>query len=533
MSKVRCEVMHRALLVPEVLYAIFVLVPGDDSSPLTAACPKVTLAALARTCKVFTEEALNILWAELSDLSPLVRCLPEDSWTCTHGDDGECYSFMKLLKEQHWATIRGYTRRVRALTCAPHTPCLDRASVVALCCPLVTLPLFPNLQRLRWHDRGKQIFPFIHHFVGPKLTHLDFDCDVPTWGVGELSVLVSLPRLCPDLKTVALPRGSWPELCSAVSDTLCGWALLKTVHCDYLNESALRHLGRVQSLEELSLMLGPQISAHSVEKLHNNFAELVSEYLVDAGGTRRELHAEVARVIEETQSVSCNPNHLHEIHVVPYDVIDFPESLGVLTLADFSPLKRFAHLTVVRIDIGYPICLSGEDFLDLTSAWPLLQCLFLNELAGWRTTPTITPMCLVKLARKCRFLHTLGVAVDTIGFDSIPSDRPSLGYTNGAPFILNVLDSPIEDSSITPPAALSSDLYPSLQSIDSWASHLEDNPGASHYTDLWLKLAKASAAEHNGHPSDVASVVSGFSIGNTPDTLQNKVIVAQIIAGAE
>ncbi|KAF8447203.1 hypothetical protein L210DRAFT_3390514 [Boletus edulis BED1] len=37
---------------------------------------KTDLPALARTCKAFRDPALDILWAELYSLAPLIRCLP-------------------------------------------------------------------------------------------------------------------------------------------------------------------------------------------------------------------------------------------------------------------------------------------------------------------------------------------------------------------------------------------------------------------------------------------------------------------------
>jgi hypothetical protein len=45
----------------------------------------VHLVALARTCKTFKEPALDMIWADLDDLTPLIRCLPETSWVELEG----------------------------------------------------------------------------------------------------------------------------------------------------------------------------------------------------------------------------------------------------------------------------------------------------------------------------------------------------------------------------------------------------------------------------------------------------------------
>ncbi|KAF8557610.1 hypothetical protein OG21DRAFT_1406867 [Imleria badia] len=60
--------MHHALEIQEILLNIFGHChPGDLPSP-------------ARTCRTFKEPALDVLWEELDDLSPLVRCLPDASY---------------------------------------------------------------------------------------------------------------------------------------------------------------------------------------------------------------------------------------------------------------------------------------------------------------------------------------------------------------------------------------------------------------------------------------------------------------------
>ena len=70
--------MHRAFYVEEILVDIFAhcyAVP-----PNVWPKGRKVLSALARTCKTFKEPALDILWSELSNLGPLVRCLPEASY---------------------------------------------------------------------------------------------------------------------------------------------------------------------------------------------------------------------------------------------------------------------------------------------------------------------------------------------------------------------------------------------------------------------------------------------------------------------
>ena len=63
--------MHHALQIQEILLLIFY---HCRHSRVTSDLP-----ALARTCRAFKEPALDVLWEELDDPSPLARCLPEAS----------------------------------------------------------------------------------------------------------------------------------------------------------------------------------------------------------------------------------------------------------------------------------------------------------------------------------------------------------------------------------------------------------------------------------------------------------------------
>ena len=63
--------MYHALQIPEILLNIFSHCP-----PPSRETPHSDLPALARTCRAFKEPALDLLWEELPDPSPLVQCLP-------------------------------------------------------------------------------------------------------------------------------------------------------------------------------------------------------------------------------------------------------------------------------------------------------------------------------------------------------------------------------------------------------------------------------------------------------------------------
>lgn len=60
---------HRALHIVEML--IRICQNANDA----------TLAVLARTSRSFHHPAVQTLWSELVDLSPLIKCFPVSAWT--------------------------------------------------------------------------------------------------------------------------------------------------------------------------------------------------------------------------------------------------------------------------------------------------------------------------------------------------------------------------------------------------------------------------------------------------------------------
>jgi hypothetical protein len=77
--------MHNALLIvdSEVLHYIIEYLAEDTVRKPTASRAKDTrkagrraLAALSRTCRAFSEPALDALWRRLHSLEPFLLCLP-------------------------------------------------------------------------------------------------------------------------------------------------------------------------------------------------------------------------------------------------------------------------------------------------------------------------------------------------------------------------------------------------------------------------------------------------------------------------
>ena len=54
-----------------------------------------TLAVLARTCRLFSEPALDVLWSHLPSIGPLLRLFPEDKWANSYDASKEMYTVVR------------------------------------------------------------------------------------------------------------------------------------------------------------------------------------------------------------------------------------------------------------------------------------------------------------------------------------------------------------------------------------------------------------------------------------------------------
>lgn len=87
--------MHDAFLISAVLsHIVDCLADDGDTVPVQEALPdedtekagRQALAALARTCRTFSELALNPLWRRLDTLQPLMLCVPNKA-SASHESD--------------------------------------------------------------------------------------------------------------------------------------------------------------------------------------------------------------------------------------------------------------------------------------------------------------------------------------------------------------------------------------------------------------------------------------------------------------
>ncbi|EIW83411.1 hypothetical protein CONPUDRAFT_143318, partial [Coniophora puteana RWD-64-598 SS2] len=210
---------RRALLVDEILRNI------------TCTLDASSLACFARTCRAFSEPALDALWMSLDSFLPLVSILPEDAVhlkidaehalyeakrralkarLAQSASDGKssdvlqredafrfasryykCYNLKRSITTADWDKVLSYTRRVRHIRPQPKR---QRFGIILpeMLSKLAPPPqyqcqLFPRLESVYWMDSNSSAFPLLLNLAGPSLLSLDvpdFHFAEPTFVLG-------------------------------------------------------------------------------------------------------------------------------------------------------------------------------------------------------------------------------------------------------------------------------------------------------------------------------------------------------------
>ncbi|KAF8441755.1 hypothetical protein L210DRAFT_3760254 [Boletus edulis BED1] len=470
--------MHHALKIQEILFNIF------------GHCDQCTdQASLARTCHAFKEPALDMLWETLPhDLSPLARCLPEASHPLTP-QSSMWYMFTRPLMRTEWEILRSYTRRIRRIVNFEWG--LDEKSVEILTNPPTTEPLFPNLRHLG-------------------------NC----WGShsGSRIVLVA-SRLLPNVTKIHLrPSISDVSFSKSVSDWICRWQNLQSVHCTdvILDVDALTHLSRLPTFTQLECnqiitlpdcvsplsfsnlttlelwltSLGPVlpllswIQLPAIKKLYVRF---------DICPSKQELPSILAAVQTSNANQTINDLRFNQL-----SCNSVRSEAYLLCLADLQPWMSFGDLRHIYLNVEWNVGLTDNDILILASAWPNLEDLSINDGCGWNAPSGITTNGLLRLLQTCRSLRQVALVMDTQGDTKLPP--ANLGFTLPPDFTIDVLDSAIEEESVPAIAAFFAALKPSPNvHFDAWSSgDMVKPPGWEVYRDRWLDVCSRSNICHFG-----------------------------------
>ncbi|KAJ7511577.1 hypothetical protein B0H11DRAFT_1788829 [Mycena galericulata] len=498
--------MHRTLAIPEVVSLVFEEVaspPPGLPSPADRPYGAVGLARLARTCRAFSDPALDLLWKSQYTIIPLLRCFPPHLWEITGSgtpDDPKIFRFRSSIKHSDCARVLSYSFRIREITLGHDLtglpkdlplPVLEVLNVLGVGC------LLPNVQHLGWSPNDPTVFPSITLFLGSALSSVHLTV-LPT--LPHLSLLSHLAAKFPTLQKVSISEPTSAvvnaTIVLAVSSLVLAMTNAKEVRVPYLHAEAYLHLASLTSLEilEVDALYGvsspklgapPHPSFQSLRDLNlrsctiEGATDLVtmfsnppleSLYLVVSASPS----ASTMQAFFTTLADHASHSHLTHLDVHIGESLDPVSYSG--TLLVLPPLLTFHNLRYVSLEL--PFGMAIDDSWCSSLAFPHLEELVLEP----RGSPpsTVRLAALVAFARNCPVLRELTLPVDATDTAALTLPlQPRVRQTN----LRRVWfpDSPIR--SAPPVARFLSSLFPCIDRLNAFAP--EEN-----WSLLWDQVAE-------------------------------------------
>ncbi|KAH7926842.1 hypothetical protein BV22DRAFT_1045789 [Leucogyrophana mollusca] len=495
--------MHHCFRIPELRQQIFSAVYSSDEedslrrrhdsiflqwpNPIDSSS-RQTLATLARTCRVFSEPALDILWARLDSLEPLVFCFPDNIWSVS--DEGVIDLKAPILAVA-WHKFQRHARRVRVLGSdsplfGSNLPLFGKMSkdfIIALGCFPSREGLLPNLRELYWHNlRDDDLDPFMRYFLTPTLRSIRIYSDTCT--IAQCSVVSSIATICHELEIFEYyPASDAPtdvDVLDAISEY--GWVSMGTLRALKITSSfRMSNFYFPKNLNSLSVEFIPDgwnnFGPQCVETLQN--LKLRSPELWPCIRFIQKLHAPFLRklIVEcEFHSPSASRGELFTSLQSKFSCSTM-ESITVkvakphtgnsgeypCTMQTIRPLLSFSLLKELHLD---PLNMSHIDDIDIqeiASSLPNIEWLILGTRYFWEETPKLTLNGVNVLLARCPRLRTLGLVIDATVLDPVTQEKLGGGVPNITITTLYVGCSKIHDP--TKVAVILSGILPSLRRI--------------------------------------------------------------------
>ncbi|KAJ7612737.1 hypothetical protein FB45DRAFT_1065434 [Roridomyces roridus] len=383
------------------------------------------LAVLARTSRVFSVHALELLW-ETAALLNLLRHLPSDALEVRQVDEGyqTKYSMelLRPLRKSDFDRVFVHAARVKRLVADPGVA--DLSSTLRAARPWLSANgVFPMLQAVYWmHDTTG--FGYIEYFLVPQLT----DIFITQTSGNALAWLPTIARRCTRLEYITLlPRVGWREQAGPIiSKCVRSWDAIKSLRTDIVDSAAFQYLSRCGKLRHLQLCDIP--SALPSNENGAAFPSLETLYLDGEvkAPTRFLEWANGISLVDFT--AECQPwttadevhglfsaaqhgiSHFSLKHFAFDDRYDSFDAANVhVHLIRSSSLRRlfcFTNLTSVSILSAVGVDMDDTTVTDMARSWPHIQRLELQSFYG-TPVPRATLECLQAFPKYCPHLTSL------------------------------------------------------------------------------------------------------------------------------
>ncbi|KAJ7153352.1 hypothetical protein C8R46DRAFT_1357223 [Mycena filopes] len=432
--------MHDALQIPEVLSLIFGSLGTAARAPNSrVAVADAALAVAARTCKAFTEPALDVLWEHQTTIMNLLNCIPGEIWLRTANDQERNYevTLTRELLPDDWERPQLHARRVKLFKLCDWDSCPQEAlEALQLCFP--ERNVFPNLRSLQWVSTQSETLPFVRMFIGPRLRSLKLStCE----SIAHLSLLPALAAQCPLLTDVHVGVDEHLfNLRHGISSLVANLNDLRTLRAPNVDRAALEHIAQLPNFKSLELVAQGAIPPSSAPPPNEpGFSTVVYvEIWVTDHTAVREILALMSNAPIRDLTIAFPPltpgraiaqcfalmaKHCSHTSLTAFSMGGCIITNGVAPTAaqvathvvrgpDLLPLLAFRNLT--QIDIATPVGFALDDALaaDMAQAWPAATDIYLSASGFAHIASEVTLAGLLPFAAHCPVLVSLYLPLD-------------------------------------------------------------------------------------------------------------------------
>ncbi|RDB17410.1 hypothetical protein Hypma_001754 [Hypsizygus marmoreus] len=517
--------VEHALRINEILASILNFVSDDYDAETWATdeyavrsvyCPiqgAPTLAALARTCRLFHTLAIDVLWHFQSSLTPLIKCLPSDAITVEKNNRLMRWDVVHIIRDLHdedYARLLHYGKHIRVLgiQSRERRECMPNNEAIPMLC---SRPLgFQLLPQVRYFIaplcsfNAEAFYPSM--VMGPNIRSVKVYYEDPyqlPYGWFAWEKLVTLMSSAASLATFTIDvtgydfypmfLGSPPELMRLyrsfrdleILDTLC----IEVTHEVFSSLATLPKL-RILDLHMRSLELACFLSRtpkptdfSSLVDLHVDLTELPEfcELLRCPGfqrlqalrifRSRENMVWDLDPLFKALGQMRSTPTQMQMLHIVRTD--DSPSYLRppatTITKTTLTPLLAFAHLTELILDLDGSYDLDDKFLKSMALAWPAMRTLHLQDRT-MHTVPETTLYGLTSLTAACPKLKSIMLRVNALDlptFQQLEDIIPSQNVCR-----LDVCTSPIRDPNQV--ATILALAFPGLEEISAgWVFQMQ------------------------------------------------------------
>ncbi|KAG1799300.1 uncharacterized protein HD556DRAFT_1534506 [Suillus plorans] len=397
--------MHQGLLIPEVLLEIFAYVNIIPSTETTST--QKLLAALARTCKIFHEPAMDLLWTEIHGLEPLLGCVARLHPLIYHIGTrwGDSYKprwakGVEPLSAHETHQFLRHSSRIRTLNIRSEHPYL--LSVIP-----AEAYVFPRLKSLSFSAI------YLNHFL-PRTMHRCHLLSVDKGLQYFVTRCIALEHLY-IYTPISDDDGSTADELSLLSDRIHWCTRLVTLSCPMLDWAAWKHLSCLPTLLKLEIDPGcidsPSLPKQDLVNLSFlNITSLSFRELCDAG-----------------------------------DIITVMQHSRFPSLKEFDFEAHFLSLEKAE-QLSHALPHYNDVLLQAMSSWPHIRTLDISHLLDDHLSSSeVSLRGLFTALSLCPQLHRLRLPINIATIDVDPDAEP-IQHTSLRSLELETSESEIADA---------------------------------------------------------------------------------------